>query len=173
MTLELIQGTPEWLQARCGSLGASQVALALAKTKTGWGASRANIRAQLLAERLTGTPCETYQNDAMRYGTETEPEARAAYEFHFDCSLHLVGLVKHPRLTLSHASPDGLIGDDGLIEIKCPNIATHLDTILAEQFDGKYHIQVQWQMACTGRKWCDLVSYCKQMPAEMRLFVQG
>jgi putative phage-type endonuclease len=168
----VIQGDMEWRLARCGSLGASQVSLALAKTKTGYGASRANIRAQLIAERLTGVPCETYQNEAMRYGSETEPEARAAYEFYHSVTVTQIAIVRHPRLSYAHASPDGLIAEDGLVEFKCPNVATHLETLMSEQFDGKYHIQAQWQMAVTGRKWCDLASYCNQMPPEMRLYVQ-
>lgn len=170
--VDVQQGTPEWLAARAGSLGASQVSLALAKIKSGYGASRANVRAQLIAERLTGAPCETFQTAEMKYGQETEAEARAAYEFHFDCAVTLVGLVKHPKLPGTHASPDGLLGEDGLVEFKCPNTATHIETLLSGEFDGKYLTQVQWQMAVTGRKWGDLVSYDKRMPAHMRLVVK-
>jgi predicted phage-related endonuclease len=119
-TTDLIQGSDEWRRARCGSLGASQISMALAKTKVGWGASRESIRAQLVAERLTGVPIDSFQNDAMRCGIEHEEEARRAYEAHTGAIVQPVGLVPHPRFSGSHASPDGLVGSDGLVEIKCP-----------------------------------------------------
>lgn len=168
----LIQGTPEWRAARCGSLGASQVADALAKTKTGWGASRANIMASMVAERLTGEPQETYTNAAMQWGSNKEPEARAAYAFQMDVDVAEVGLIRHPSITGTHASPDGLVGDDGLVEIKCPNTATHIETLTAQRVAGKYVTQIQWQLACTGRAWCDFVSFDPRMPGDMSLFVQ-
>ena len=169
--LNVEQGSPEWLQARCGSLGASSVADATARTKTGWGASRANVMARLVAERLTGVPADTYTNDAMRWGTEQEPAARAMYEFMVGVEVTTVGLVLHPKLAKTHASPDGLVGDDGLLEIKCPNTATHIETLLGESIDGKYLKQMQWQMNCTGRMWCDFVSYDPRLPAEMQLHI--
>lgn len=169
-TTELKQGTPEWLQARCGSLGASRVAEAIAKTRTGWGASRANLMAELTAERLTGAPAERFQNDAMRWGTENEPAARLAYEFLTNQTVIEVGLFLHPSIPGSHCSPDGTVGDDGLIEIKCPNTATHIDTLLYEDIEGKYVTQIQWQLACTGRKWCDFCSFDPRLPAEMQLW---
>lgn len=172
MERELIQGSPEWLAARCGSLGASQVALALAKTKTGWGASRENIRAQLVAERLTGIPCETYSNAAMVWGIEHEEEAVAAYEFRTDLATECCGLFRHPSIAYTHASPDRLVGTDGLVECKCPLTAQHIDTLLTETIDSKYVTQMQWQMCVTGRQWCDFVSFDPRMPAHMRLFVK-
>lgn len=168
----LIQGTPEWRSARCGSLGASQVADALAKTKTGWGASRANVLATLVAERLTGEPQESFTSAAMAWGTEKEPDARAAYAFETDVDVVEVGLVRHPCIPGTHASPDGLVGDDGLVEIKCPNTATHIETLTTQRVSGRYVTQIQWQLACTGRKWCDFVSFDPRMPADMSLFVQ-
>lgn len=166
------QGTLEWRLARCGSLGASRVADALAKTRSGWGASRANLMAELIAERLTGVPAENYTNAAMQWGTVTEPDARAAYEFRQDVDVTLVGLVRHPMIRMTHASPDGLVGDDGLLEVKCPNTATHIETLLGASVSGKYVTQIQWQMACTGRAWCDFVSYDPRLPEEHRLFVK-
>jgi len=171
-TVELKQGSSEWLQARCGSLGASRVAEALAKTKTGWGASRANLMAELTAERLTGTPAERFQNDAMRWGTENEPAARLAYEFLTNQTVVEVGMFLHPRIPGSHCSPDGLVGEDGLIEAKCPNTATHIATLLSESIDGKYHTQIQWQLSTTGREWCDYISFDPRLPAEMQLFTK-
>lgn len=168
----LEQGSDAWRAARCGSLGASRIADATAKTKTGWGASRANLMAELIAERMTGVPYETYTNAAMQWGTRTEPEAHAAYEFMFDASVAQVGIVPHPSIAWTHCSPDGLIGDAGMIEIKCPNTATHLDTLLGAEIDGKYIKQVQWQMACCERSWVDWVSYDPRLPENMRLFVK-
>ena len=172
MTEELQQGSPEWHAARCGSLGASSVHEALARTKSGWGASRANVLARLVAERLTGLSQDTYTNDAMRHGIATEPEARAAYQFERGVLVQKVGLRVHPAITGTHASPDGFIGNEGLLEIKCPNTATHLDTLLGDPIPSKYVIQCQWQMACTGRAWCDWVSFDNRLPDNMRLHIQ-
>lgn len=170
MTESLIQGTAEWRQARCGSLGASRVADALAKTKSGWGASRANVMAELIAERLTGVPAENYTNAAMQWGTVTEPEARAAYAFLRGIEVVQVGLIRHPKINGTHASPDGLVGDDGLVEIKAPSTATHIDTLLGTSVPGKYVTQMQWQLSVTGRAWVDFVSYDPRLPVEMQLF---
>lgn len=166
------QNSAEWLAARCGSLGASSIADMVAKTRTGWGASRFNLAARIVCERLTGTPQESYTNAAMQWGHDTEPQARAMYEFMRDVAVQQVGLVLHPSISKSHASPDGLVGDDGLIEIKCPNTATHIETLLSEDVEGKYVKQMQWQMACCGRAWCDFVSFDPRLPAEMQMFVQ-
>lgn len=166
------QGSQEWLAARAGSLGASQVAEALAKTKTGWGAGRANVMASLITERLTGKPAETFTNAAMQWGTQTEPDARAAYEFMRDVDVELVSIVKHPTIVGSHASPDGLVGDKGLIEIKCPQSSTHIETLLTGAIPGKYVTQMQWQMACTGREFCDHISYDPRLPTSMQLWIK-
>ena len=169
---DLIQGSAEWRAARAGSLGASQVHEAIARVKTGWGASRANVMAQLIAERLTGIPADSFTNAAMQWGTATEPQARAAYEFLHDVDVEQVGLIKHPAIVGTHASPDGLIRSDGMLEIKCPTVATHIDTLLAGKVPAKYVTQMQWQMACAGRSWCDFASYDPRLPASMQLFVQ-
>lgn len=169
---DLIQGTDEWHDARRGKVTASRVADVVAKTKSGWAASRKNYEAELIAERLTGTTAESFSNAAMQWGTETEPEARSAYAFMFDAIVEEVGFVDHPRIAMSGASPDGLVGEDGLAEIKCPNTATHLDTLLRGVVPGKYLTQMQWQMACTGRQWCDFVSYDPRLPARLQLFTK-
>ena len=144
----------------------------MARTKTGWGASRANYAAELIAERLTGNSAPGFTNDAMRWGTDTEPYARLEYSRRFDVSVYEIGFVDHPEVAMSGASPDGLVGSDGLIEIKCPNTATHLDTMLSGNVPGKYLTQMQFQMACTGRSWNDFVSFDPRLPENMQLFVQ-
>lgn len=166
------QCSPEWFEIRRGKLTASRVADATAKTKSGWGASRANYMAQLIAERLTGEVAESYSNAAMQWGTDTEPQARAAYEFFQNESVDEVGFVVHPRIKDSGASPDGLVGTEGMVEIKCPNTATHIDTLLNGKIPAKYVKQMQWQMDCADRNWCDFVSFDPRMPPEMQLFVQ-
>ena len=169
---EIIQGSDEWKALRLGKVTASRVADVVARTKTGYGASRANYMAQLIAERLTNTVAESYTNAAMQHGTETEPEARAAFEFYQGVTVEEVAFVPHPRIDQAGCSPDGLVGEDGLVEIKCPNTATHLETLLGQAVPAKYETQMQFQMACTGRKWCDFVSYDPRMPENMRLFIK-
>ena len=167
----LVQGSPEWLHARLGKVTASRVSDIVARTKTGFSASRATYRAQLVCERLTGLPQETFSNAAMDWGREQEANARAAYEFETGRTVDLVGFVQHPSYTMAGASPDGLIATDGLIEIKCPNTATHIETLLGKAVPGKYVAQMQWQMACTGRQWCDFVSYDPRLPGHLQLAI--
>lgn len=166
------QGTDAWRQERLGKITASRITDMLAKTKSGWGASRANYKAQLVAERLTGSVADGYTNAAMQWGTDMEPEAVAAYAFYHGADPAPVGFVPHPTIAMAGASPDRLIGDDGLIEVKCPNTATHIETLLEGAVPGKYRLQMMWQMACTGRQWCDFVSFDPRMPEDMRLFVR-
>lgn len=161
-----------WFAARAGKVTASRMADVVAKTRTGWGAGRANYMAELLTERLTGTKTEGYVNKEMQWGIDTEPQARDAYCFYRDVDVDLVDFVDHPRIEMAGASPDGLIGAEGLVEFKCPNTATHVETLLGEPFPSKYVLQVQWQMACTGRQWCDLASFDPRLPEVMRLHVE-
>ena len=165
------QGTPEWHAARVGKATASRVPDVIARTKSGWGASRANYMGELIAERLTGVPAPSYSNTSMQWGTETEPQARSAYEFRTDLDVVEIGFVDHPAIAMSGASPDGLVGADGLLEIKCPNTSTHIETLLGQSTPAKYIAQMQWQMACTGRKWCDFVSFDPRMPESMRFYM--
>jgi len=169
---ELIQGSPEWLAIRCGKVTASRVADVVAKTKSGPSASRATYMGELIAERLTGQPAAKFTNAAMDWGTATEAEARTAYAFYHDVDVAEIGFVDHPAIIMTGASPDGLIGDDGLVEIKCPNTATHIETLLTKSIPSKYRTQMMWQLACTGRAWCDFASYDPRMPENMRLFVR-
>lgn len=164
------QGSPEWIAERLGKVTASRISDVVAKTKSGWGASRANYMAQLIAERLTGVPQESFRSEAMQWGVDTEQQARIAYEFYHDCDVSLAGFVPHPSISMSGASPDGYVGADGLVEIKCPNTATHIDTLLGGTVPQKYIVQMQWQMACTGRKWTDFVSFDPRMPAHLHIF---
>lgn len=166
------QGTIEWFKARCGNVGASKVADIIAKTKSGYSASRANYMAALIVERLTVASQESYTNAAMQWGIDTEPKAREMYQFITDNEVTLTGFVMHSTIARSGASPDGLVGDDGLCEIKCPQTATHIETLLGSSIDGKYHTQMQWQMACTGRKWCDFVSFDPRLPVELQIKIQ-
>ena len=170
--LDLVQGTEEWRLAKCGWIGASRVADIIAKTKSGWSASRATYMGQLIAERLTGKPMESFSSAAMQWGTDTEADARAAYQFETGVLVGKTGFVPHPSIRMAGASPDGLIGESGLLEIKCPNTATHIDTLLGQSVPGRYVTQMQFQMACTGRGWCDFCSYDPRLPENMRMFVK-
>lgn len=165
------QGTEEWFAARLGRVTASRVNDIVARTKTGYSASRDNYLAQLVCERLTGKGAESYTNAAMAHGTETEPLARAAYEMKNSVLVDEVGFVQHPTL-MAGASPDGMVGQDGLIEIKCPQTNTHIDTLLSGKIPNKYKAQMTWQMLCTGRQWCDFISFDPRLPQELQMFVQ-
>jgi putative phage-type endonuclease len=166
------QRTEEWFAARLGKVTASRVADLVGKTKTGYSATRDNYMAQLVVERLTFTKQESYTNAAMQWGTDQEPFARAAYEAAQGVMVEEVGFVPHPTIEWAGASPDGLVGDDGLVEIKCPNTATMIETLLSQKVPGKYFIQMQFQLACTNRKWCDYVSFDPRMPAKAQIFVR-
>jgi putative phage-type endonuclease len=169
---DIIQGTPEWFAQRLGKVTASRVADVIAKTKTGYSTSRANYLAQLVAERLTGQAAESFSNAAMQHGTETEPLARMAYETETGLMVTEVAMIDHPTIAMTGASPDGLVGESGLVEIKCPNTATHIDTLMSDKASSKYIPQMQWQMVCTGRAWCDFVSFDPRLPEDMQLFVK-
>lgn len=170
---EIIQGSPEWHALRCGRATASRIADIVAKTKTGVSAMRATYMGELIAERLTGVVVEGFKSAAMQHGTDTEAEARTAYEWLYDCEVEQVAFVEHPTIAMSGASPDGLVGAQGMVEFKAPNTATHIETLLGGSVPGRYITQVQWQMACRPeRKWVDWCSYDNRMPENMRLFVR-
>lgn len=162
-------GTDEWRRARLGWLTASRIADATAKLKSGgYGASRANLMAALICELLTDIPMESFTTKEMQWGIDHEPEAIAAYSWHFDVEVQPTGFVRHPRIDYCGATPDGAVGDDGLIEIKCPNTSTHVDTLLRGAPDPRYIKQMQFQLSCTGRKWVDFVTYDPRMPLELQ-----
>ena len=167
-----IQRSEAWFQSRLGRVTASRVADVIAKTKSGYSASRDNYMAQLICERLTGQQGESFTNAAMTWGTETEPLARSAFEAYADVMVEEVGFVPHPSIEMSGASPDGLVGLFGMLEIKCPNTATHIDTLLSQTVPGKYITQMQWQMRCCERQWCEFVSFDPRLPQDLQLFVK-
>lgn len=166
------QRTDEWLSERAGKVTASKIADVMAKTRSGYGAGRTNYMAQLVAERLTGEPAQGFMNAAMQHGIDTEPQARAMYELESGLSVIETGFVPHPTIANSGASPDGLVGEDGLVEIKCPNTATHINTLRGGSIDRKYLLQMHWQMICCERQWCDFVSFDPRLPIEMQLHVE-
>lgn len=168
---DIEQGSLAWLQSRAGLVTASRISDVMATIKSGEAASRKDYRAQLVAERISGNPTPSFTNAAMQWGTENEPFARAAYELKHDVSVEQVALIRHPEIVFSGASPDGLVNDDGLVEIKCPNTATHIKYALAGKVPADYQYQMLWQMECTGRQWCDFVSYDPRMPEDMQMFV--
>lgn len=170
--MTIIQGSAEWYAIRLGKVTASRVSDVIAKTKTGWGASRKNYAAELIAERLTGKPADSYTNAAMQWGKDTEAQARAAYSFFRDVDVTEIGFIDHSVIPMTGASPDGLIGDGGMLELKCPNTATHIDTLITKSIPDKYIVQMQWQMACAGRQWNDFVSFDPRLPENLRMFVQ-
>lgn len=171
MSDEIVQGTDEWKQLRLGKATASRIKDIIAKTQKGYSTSRDKYMTQLLLERLTGTVAESYSDAAMQWGVEQEPFARAAYEAAKSVMVDQVAFVNHPTIEMAGASPDGLVNDDGLVELKCPMSHTHLESLLGG-LDDQYKTQVNWQMACTGRKWTDLCSFDPRFPAELQLVIK-
>jgi putative phage-type endonuclease len=172
MTEEIIQRSDAWHEIRLGKATASRIADIIAKTKSGYSTSRDNYMAQLICERLTGQKGESFTNAAMTHGVETEPLARSAYEAFADVMVEEVGFIQHPKIEMAGASPDGLVGLFGMLEIKCPNTATHIDTLLTQTVPGKYITQMQWQMRCCERQWCEFVSFDPRLPQDLQLFVK-
>ena len=169
--IDCVQGSDEWKTARVGKVTASRVGDVLAKIKSGEAAARRDYRAQLVAEVLTGVPQESgYINAEMQWGLDQEAFGRAAYETACGVLADEVGLVVHPRIEGAAASPDGLVGTDGLVEIKCPKTATHIQYLLSGVVPSQYENQMLWQMACCERAWCDFVSFDPRLPAELQLF---
>ena len=164
------QRTDEWFAQRAGKVTASSVYKVMAKTKTGYSADRDKYKAQLVIERLTGKPAKSYSNAAMEWGVQTEAEARAAYEARMGVFVTEVGFVPHPTIEMCGASPDGVVGE-GLVEIKCPETATMIDQLLTKKIPSEYMKQMQLQMKCADKKWCDFVVYDPRMPESMQMFV--
>jgi len=153
------QRTDEWFEARLGKVTASRIVDVMARIKTGYGASRGKYMDQLLDEIVTGNPTVGFTNAAMQHGIDTEPKARLYYEILTGHDVEEVGFLVHPRIEQSGASPDGLVGGEGMIEIKCPNTSTHRQFLVTEKIERRYMLQMQWQMACADRAWCDFVSF--------------
>jgi len=165
------QRSDAWHQQRLGRVTASRVADVIAKTKSGYSASRENYMAQIICERITGKVADSFTNAAMLHGVEQEPFARAAYELSKDVMVEEVGFVPHPNILMAGASPDGFVGVNGLVEIKCPNTATMIETLLTKKCPQKYFTQIQFQLACTDRVFCDYVVFDPRMPKHLQLFV--
>ena len=165
------QRTDEWFEARLGKVTASKMDAVTSKGRSGESATRKAYKVQLLTERLTNQKTDTYINAAMQHGIDTEDEAKAAYVLEHQ-SVEDVGFIDHPTIKMAGASPDGLVGDDGLIEIKCPQSHTHTEILLTKKIPSKWLKQMYFQMACTNRSWCDFVSYSPFFPEHLRLFVQ-
>lgn len=168
----LEQGSALWKQARCGLVTASRCSGVIAMTKKGESAARRDYRAELIVERLTGEPYPRFVSREMQWGIDQEPFARAAYEMFHDVLVETTGFVAHPKVANFGASPDGLVGDDGLIQIKCPTTLTHLGWILGGVVPLDHAPQMMAEMACTGRAWCDFVSFDPRLPPHLQLFVR-
>jgi putative phage-type endonuclease len=168
----LEQGTHEWKLARLGHVSGSSVADVMAKGKSGEAITRKKYKTRLVAERLTNEVSESYTNASMEWGVATEPMARQAYEVSHETFVDKTGFWKHPTIKWLGCSPDGLVGDDGLVEIKCPNTTTHIDYLWADEVPSEYYKQIQCQLWVTGRQWCDFVSYDPRLPKKNQLFVK-
>lgn len=165
------QGTQEWHKDRAGKVTASRFKDVMAKIKTGEAATRRNYKMQLVTERLTGLPVETYKNSAMEWGTAQEPLARLAYESKYGELVQQQGFLTHLTVDAG-CSPDGLIGTDGGIEIKCPfSSLIHVETLL-NGMPSEHTAQVQGAMWITGRKWWEFVSFDPRLPEHLQLYVQ-
>jgi len=162
------QGSQEWLALRAGKVTASKVSDVMSAITT---AGYRNYLADLVVERLTGNKTESFTNAAMQWGVDQEPLARAEYEVKTGNFVDQVAFVDHPTIINFGCSPDGLVGDDGLIEIKCPNTATHIDYVMQDKVPTKYIPQIQCQLAVTGRKWCDFVSFDPRLPDGLQILI--
>lgn len=169
----MIQGSIEWMQARLGNLTGSRMYEACGKKKNGeYYSTRSDLLSEKLLERLTGEWAEHFVTDAMQWGTDHEEEARSVYETRKGILVQECAYLPHPSIPHSGASPDGLVGKDGLIEIKCPSSHTHLDMILAGEIPPKYLYQMAWECECAGRQWADFVSYDPRLPGNLSFFCQ-
>ena len=170
--MDEVQGSNEWFTQRLGKVTASRVADVMARTKTGYSASRDSYMTQLVLEVVTGQKADSFTSKSMEWGTAQEPFARSAYEAREGVLVEEVGFVPHPTIERAGASPDGLVGLTGLVEIKCPESNTMMETILTGKVPSKYNTQMQMQMACTGREWCDYVVFDPRFPPKAQLFAK-
>ncbi len=171
--IPVIQGSPEWLFERAGRITGSHMADVMAMLKSGKGetAKRYDYKIALIAERLTGRATATYVSPEMQWGTDNEPLARGAYEVETGRSVDQVGFYVHPTMEYAGGSPDGIIGKDGMLEIKCPKTSTHIGWMLEGIVPPEHEPQMSWYMACTDRKWCDFVSFDPRLPEHLQLFI--
>ena len=167
-----MQRDAQWFRDRAGKITASRMADIMARTKTGPSASRKNMITRLAVERLIGTCVETYSNAAMQRGIELEADAIRAYEDDQLLSVELVDFVQHPKIAFVSCSPDGLVGTDGLVEIKCPSAeAKHYEALRYGAHAQEYRWQLQGQLWVTDRQWVDAVSFDPRFPAGLQLAI--
>lgn len=173
MDVEALAGTANWHAARRGLLTASRIKDALAVLKTGKPSeSRQKLMFELLAERMTGAAVDHYVTPAMTWGIENQADAISAYEAETG---ELVGpevFVLHPEIDWAGATPDGLIGVEGLIEVKCPTTPKHLAWLMAGEIPDEHRLQMVFQIACTRRRWVDFVSFDPRVKAKSQLFIK-
>jgi putative phage-type endonuclease len=167
-----LQRTDDWHAARLGKVTASRISDVMARTKTGYGASRETYMSELILERLTEQATEGFKSAAMQRGIDLEPMARQAYEEAKELWVVETGFIAHPRIANAGASPDGFVDSDGLVEIKCLLAPAHLETLLSDAVPDKYFKQMQMQMATCNRAWCDYAAYNPDFPDHLRLFVK-
>lgn len=167
------QGSQEWIDARLGLATSSRFRdiLAKARSKGDEAAARRNYRAELVVERMTGKQVERYVTAAMDWGTQTEDLAKLAYTLVTTNLVDDVGFIRHKTLQAG-ASPDGLIGLDGCLEIKNKMLANHIEVLKASHMPAEHRAQVQGQIWLTGRKWCDFVSFAPELPENAQLFIE-
>lgn len=171
--LDISQNTEAWFDAKRGRVSASRISDIIAKAKSGtFRASREGYAAELICERLTGKTADSYKSASMIRGSETEPEARNLYALLSDVDVRQVGFVLHPHIPMAGASPDGWCAENGEVQFKAPDTATHIATLLGAPVPSNYQTQMQWGLACSGRDWCDWVSYDNRVPPEMQIFIQ-
>lgn len=170
--LNVEQGSEAWIKLRLGKVTASRISDLMARTKSGWSASRDAYAAELICERLSGQRYEKFKSKSMERGNEVEDDARAAYAFRFDVDPVPVGFVEHPTIAMAGCSPDRLIAEDGLLEIKSPDSHTHLATLLGASIPRAYLLQMQWQLCCCQRQWVDFVSFDPRFPEHMNLSIK-
>lgn len=169
--LNLEQGSLEWLEARLGHVTASRVTDVMAKAKSGEALTRHKYKMQLVAERITKTIPESFSNDAMAWGVAHEDVAAMSYEAVKSTFVDKVGFVHHPYIKWVGVSPDRLVGTQGLVEIKCPQTFTHLEYLCTQKVPTKYFNQMQAQMWCTSREWCDFVSFDPRLSIKNQLLI--
>ena len=166
------QGSPEWFAARLGNATASRIADVIAKTRTGYGAARSKYAIELSVERMTQQPIDQFVSKDMHWGTDWEPTARERYSEVAGATVKECGMIPHPTINGSGASPDGLVGRVGLLEIKCPRTTTMVDTVLSGEIPERYQAQMNWQLACTARKWCDFVMFDPRLPEHSQIWIK-
>jgi putative phage-type endonuclease len=174
MTIDCEQGTAFWRELRRGLVTASRCADVIATIKKGKeeAAPRRNYRWELICEILTGQPTEQFVTREMQWGADQEPFARAAYEMEQDVMVETCGFVIHPEIPRFGASPDGLVGSDGMIQIKCPNTSTHLTWMVSGSIPVEHAVQMLAELSCTGRQWNDFVSFDPRLPKHLQLYIR-